>query len=111
MELSDYITNCMSTERTRDFLEMQGEELVAFRPVLLRSAKYNNKDNPMNDALEAMAQEARNMGCKYVTNIQTLGYQPQTSRGPSGGFLWISPAGSYSEGIALSGTGLVPKEK
>ena len=108
MELSDYITNCMSTERTRDFLEMQREELANFKPVLLRSAEYNDKDSPMNDALEAMAQEAIKMGCKYVTNIHPLGYQPQTSKGPSGGFMFISPVGSIPEGIALTGTGLIP---
>ena len=52
MELSDYITNCMSMESTRDFLEMQGEQLAGFKPVFLRITQYDKEGQQLERALK-----------------------------------------------------------
>ena len=71
MEISDYVTNCMSTEKTKDFLEMQNEQLSDFKPVLLMSDCYTFNDEGVigRQTLEDMANKAVKLGCKYVANI------------------------------------------
>jgi len=99
----------MSTEKTRDFLEMQGEELAGFKPVLLRTTVYDSEGKQMDLALAAIAEHALALKCKYVVNIQTQGYNSQQSKGASGSFFFFGQEGSYNAGIILTGTGLVPK--
>ena len=96
MELTDYVTNCMSRESAKDFLEMKGEDLRNFDPVLITAETtlgfLTSNDRGFND----LAEVARNGGCKYVVSVdQQIRY---------GGFFRKSDL--YS-----SGTGLVPKQE
>ena len=86
----------MSHEPTKVYLEIMEEELKSFRPVMLNSSAYKLKDKdeePDIVALEDMAQQAIDLGCKYVANIQTAGL-----------------FGRFAQGMLLFGTGLIPKE-
>ena len=109
MEISDYITDCMTVENSRDFLEMQGEKLKEFKPVLLRTTKYSKKGSPLDAALQDLAKQAIDSGCKYVANINGLGYSTPSTK--LGGYLWSAPIGEFFSGVLLAGTGLVPKKK
>jgi len=96
MEISDYIANCMSLESARDFLDMKGENLRDFDPILITVDTLPRLLNRNVQAYEALARVAMVEGCKYVTSVELT----PVLRG------WTEKRIEY-----VAGTGLVPKEK
>lgn len=110
MDLSDYVQNRMSIEPTRVFLEMQGEQLSSFKPILLRTIQYSREGNQLEQAIYDLARQARELNCKYVSNINVFGYSSFQPSGFSEGAFFYALSRTSAPSILLVGTGLIPKK-
>ncbi len=101
------------------FLQREGLDPRRFRSVLVSGEGYRaaaGGGSVVFTALEDLASNALRLGCSWVLDPRALGFSGFASRSTSGfgvalagmGFGFASPDGTFSEGLHLIGTGLVP---
>jgi hypothetical protein len=117
MSLSDYVRNNMTTEGTELFLKMKGERLEDFVPVMLEGSSYDDMDDPddgrdiADRVLEWLGEQAKDLHCKYVTNVHPFGYHRHSvvkQYTDDSGDNYQATA-FWTQELYLVGTGLVAK--
>jgi hypothetical protein len=107
-------------ETVQEFLGREGLDAARFRSVLVCGEGYRSASGGGSvafAALEDLAANALQLGCAWVLDPRALGFSGFQSRSTSGfgvavaglGFGFASPDGTFSEGLHLVGTGLVPR--
>ena len=107
-------------ESIDEFLAREGESLASYDRLLVAGEGYrpaSGDGSVLAAALEDLASNAIRLGCVWVVDPRPLGFSGFTSRSTSGfglalgglGFGFASPDGTFSEGLHLLATGLVPR--
>lgn len=102
------------------FLAREGESPSAYARVLVAGEGYRSASGDgsvLAAALEDLASNAIRLGCSWVLDPRPVGFSGFSSRATSGfgvalgglGFGFASPDGTFSEGLHLLATGLVPR--
>lgn len=102
------------------FLAREGESAADYTRVLVTGEGYRaatGDGSVLGAALEDLAGNAIRLGCAWVLDPHPLGFSGFASRATSGfglalgglGFGFASPDGTFSEGLHLLATGLVPR--
>lgn len=107
-------------ESIEEFLAREGESPSGYARVLVTGEGYrpaSGDGSVLGVALEDLACNALRLGCAWVLDPRPLGFSGFSSRATSGfglalgglGFGFASPDGTFSEGLHLLATGLVPR--
>jgi hypothetical protein len=109
-------------ESLEQVLAREGESAARFDRVLVTGEGYrpaSGEGSVLFAALEDLAANALRLGCAWVIDPRPLGFSGFTSRATSGfgvalggmGFGFASPDGTFSEGLHLLATGLIPHQE